>query len=380
MGGSYFTENSSNRYLLLRIIGNTLKVFIKGVEVVSKSLPTNITLRPDRIKIGGFHGNIWNYALWHRAGTGTPEIPSEPSPATLNVNHLSGFGTGADGDMKLSKKADNFNCCGLIFRVKDERTFEVYSWLGGGSGVYAEQGCEVMIHVTKPRRNEVDEWPYLGMYAFRKIARLKETIDGIQVILNRSIREETGGFTLNAELVADYYVQAIVVPNFRTFTQNSKYIYPVKWQDYECGGIVVFRTTGDCTLNSNITTRDYGGIRAYDNHKLSHHALLDRFLCSRGGGVMILCGGKLTVKSSCIMGGVAKVSTWYGKEGTKPGMDYLPNPELPNHTATNCNSGGTCVILVARSASIGNQTIKTGTNTVGGGGFCYMAIGELVDG
>lgn len=280
----------------------------------------------------------------------------------------------------------------------------------------ASKGCEVMIHVTKPRRNEVDEWPYLGMYAFRKIARLK----GTEIILNRGIREETDNFTLSQELIDEYYIQVIVVPNYRTFTNPSTTIYPVKWNENECGGIVVFRTTGDCTIHGRIITSTYGGFRVYDNHTMSHSTLLNRFLCSHGGGIIIVCGGKLTM-NSCLGtanslpsnssayvtgraghggGTITRTHNGRGSNGTEPGKDYLPNAERINKAGNHDASGGTarnggaCIIIVARSAAIRDDTymsggkqhgnIQTGGygyNDVGGGcGFCYMAIGELCNG
>lgn len=405
-------------HLLLRISEQKVKIYINGKEAGSANLPSDVELKPDWIKIGGFIGNIWNYALWHRARTEEPEVPTEIYSATLNVNELGGFGTGADGGLDkviLAKESaatltdiQEFNCCGLISSVKDERTFEVSSWVGGGSGIYAYQGCEVMIHVTKPRSYVAGEYPYLGMFTFRKAARLK----GTKIVLNRSIREATDGFTLNSELVSEYFVQAIIVPNFRTLTLVSQYninICPVNWKTNECGGIVVFRTTGDCTLRRKIQTisnspfTGYGGIRAYDSHQLTHHSLVNRFLCSGGGGVMIFCGGKLTMTDACRIGtpwagnefnsnyrgpagygGGQYASNGYGRGGTEPGKDLVTKAETAsNHS--NFTTGGACVFIVARAATINESVISTGAsknsqNNGAGCGFCYMAIGELVDG
>ena len=390
-------------HLVLRVTNNTATVYINkivgqefsGNEILSVPLPSNVQIHPSRLKLGGFLGHISNYAFWHKAGTGHPQPPTEIYSSTFNVNEIGGFGTGRDGDKTTTVSTTDFNCCGLVSEVTDARTLKVNSWVGGNSGVIASKGCEVMIHVTKPRRNQVDEWPYLGMYAFRKIARLKDTT----IILNRGIYENTDGFTLSQDLADDYYVQVIVVPNYKTFSTYS--ITPVKWQTNECGGIVVFRTTGDCTIRGDgaIVTQGYGGIRVYDNHQMSHTTLLNRFLCSRGGGIFIACGGKFTCNSTYKLGinsssytkpaGMGCNSNGYSQSGNvEPGKDYLKGEETATHSFTNgnCYSGGTCVILVANTAVINDKAIMTGgrikstSGSIGGGcGFCYMAIGELLN-
>lgn len=398
-------------YIVLRITENIATVYINGQEKLRSVLPSNVVINPSRLKLGGYSGDFSNYAFWHRARTGNPKVPTEIYPFTLNVNNIGGFGTGADGDFKLGK-TDNFNCCGLVSEVIDARTLKVKSWIGGNSGVMASPKSEVMIHVTKPRRNEVNEWPQLGMYAFRKIAIL----DGTTITLNREIREETDGFSLSQELIDEYYVQIIVVPNYRTFTAPYEF-HPVNWNSNECGGIVILRTTGDCNVE-RITTRTYGGIRAYDKHQMSHNKLLNRFLCSSGGGIIIFCGGKLTV--SCCLGNdsdlpvdksanncgcaghgggtISRTRNGHSINWTKPGRDYLKNPEEISisgiHSSYYCMFGGACIIIVARKAAIKNDTylagggqigtIQTGgrgDGNIGGGcGFCYMAIGELLNG
>lgn len=397
-------------HLVLRVINNTATVYINkivgqefsGNEILSVPLPSNVQIHPSRLKLGGFLGHISNYAFWHKSNTGHPEPPTKIYSSTFNVNEIGGFGTGKDGDMTIVSSAsiNNFNCCGLVSEVTDARTLQVNSWIGGNSDVVTSEGCEVMIHVTKPRRNGVDEWPYLGMYVFRKIARLQGTV----IILNHSIYENTDGFTLSQELADNYYVQVIVVPNYRTFTLNNGCnIYPVKWQYNECGGIIIFRTTGDCTLRGAIITSDYGGVRVYDNHQMSHSSLLNRFLCSRGGGIIIACGGKFTCNSQYLLGvGSSSVSltnnvgcgcssngyTELASCNIEPGKDYINGEEPASHSFSdgNCYSGGACVMLVANTAVINDKAIMTGgrrkssnVNVGGGGGFCYMAIGELLD-
>lgn len=409
-------------YFMLRITNNTAIVYIDGYERLRAVLPANATLHPTRLKIGGLYGLIRNYAFWHKAGTEAPTIPSSIYPSTLNVNEFGGFGSGANGDKVISSNTTNFNTCGQITNVTDMRTFTINSWAGGNSGVSASQGCEVMIHITKPKQEKADEWPYLGMYVFRKIRK----IDGKTITLNRSICEGTDGFTLSQELASKYYIQVIVVPNYRTFTLNANItVTPVTWSTLQGGGIIVLRTTGDCTINGNIRTQDYGAVRLYDNHTMSHSTLLNRFLCCRGGGIIIVCGSKLTLGSTSILGGSIKPTNtgynadkytgqtgrgacylptralsgytsllsnknWYRTEFDKvnrvsPGKDYFRSSSSPEYA-----SGGACLIIIANFAVIDKGAIQTGgfanssgssnLSKGGGGGFCYMAIGEFLDG
>lgn len=416
---SLWIENpKSFNHLVLRITNNIATVYINGYERLSVELPPNVILSPARLKIGGFYGSIKNYAFWHKVRTETLEIPTSIYPMTLNVNEFGGFGTGKDVDKTIKANTGNFNRCGQISSVTNARTFTVNTWAGGNSGVSASNGCEVMIHVTKPRLDVEDEWPYLGMYVFRKIKKL----DGKTITLNRSIREDKDGFTLSQDLINTYYVQAIIVPHYQTFTLNANTtITPVSWTATQGGGIVVFRTTGDCTINGIIRTQDYGALRRYDNHTMSHATLLKRFLCCRGGGIIIVCGGKLTLSSTSILGKSERITgtknnNGYPSRGGGHYGNYTFNGHSSLYTSNNTRlqltafdkakmtspskdcmfvssdtyyySGGACLILIANKAVIDDGAIQTGgvgvyvsnTGYGGGGGFCYMAIGEFLDG
>ena len=64
---------------------------------------------------------------------------------------------------------------------------------------------------------------------------------------------------------------------------------------------MAFRTSGDCTINGKILTHGKGAVR-YDLQQVTNSKLIDRFLCSQGGGVFISCGGPLTIGSSARLG------------------------------------------------------------------------------
>lgn len=120
----------TKHYIVLRIADNIATVYIDGQERLRAALPPNIVINPSRLKIGGFYGDIFNYAFWHKVKTGNPEAPTAVYPSTFNVNEIGGFGTGADGDKVLSASSgtvNNFNCCGLVSEITDARTLKVNS-------------------------------------------------------------------------------------------------------------------------------------------------------------------------------------------------------------------------------------------------------------
>lgn len=59
-------------------------------------------------------------------------------------------------------------------------------------------------------------------------------------------------FSLNPDLIQNYNVRAIAVPNYKSLTVEAG------TNINHAGGIVVFRVKGDCTINGSIIT--HGGV------------------------------------------------------------------------------------------------------------------------
>ena len=207
-------------------------------------------------------------------------------------------------------------------------------------------GTELMLHITAPTSTTSGYYPNVGLYAFSKIA----SIDGNNVVLEDDITTENGfDFTLNSDLLSTYYVQAITVPHFKTFTINSgTTVTPLSWNTTTGGGIVAFRCKGDCTINGSIITHGKGAVR-YDYCQMENSKLIDRFLCAQGGGIFITCGGTFTTSENARLG-----ATWSGEGDGSNGA---------------AGKGG-------NSGAISNNKISPNLGGVGGGGggsACYSA-------
>ena len=297
---------SAWQHVLLRVSNNILKVFIEGTECISEALTPDVTLSVNSVKLGytSTQGALFidEFVFRHSAGMDTPTVPTHPYSGQLVLDTVGGYkGVGSLSDGTVDSASGTLNSYGLISTITDAKTFTVYSW--AGDGATAEAGREAMIHITAPRSTPSAAYPLVGLYAFAKIV----SVDGTNVVLSKDITTENGyDFTLDSSLLSTYYVQAIIVPCYDSLTLDSgSTIYPRLWDTYG-GGIVALRTKGDCPINGSILTHGYGAIR-YDLHQMTNSKLIDRFLCSQGGGVFISCSGTLTIPSTARVG-----ASWSG--------------------------------------------------------------------
>ena len=408
------------RHVLLRVSENTLKIYIEGTEALSQALTPDVTLSVNDARIGynskSSYGKFYidEFVFRHSAGSGAPVVPTEPYSGVLDISKVGGYAgvgeriieaTTIDSDTAL-------NQTGCIGVVTDSRTFSVCEWVSGYDSITA--GSEVMVHISAPVNNvasgysqyrkmpEVMDYPLVGMYAFAKV----ESIDGTNVVLERDITTGNGyDFTLNAELLDTYVVQVISVPCYETFTLNgtitpaqyltpnkltyhlygdTNYIvydgnsYPFTRLEQRRGGIVALRTTGDCTINGSILTSGKGPDR-YDLHQMTHSKLVDRFLCSKGGGIFIACGGTFRAGSTARLG-----ASWSGfGENGNGAAGYGGNGGNVNPSATVSGSGGaggvggggggaSCASTSSSAIAAGGAAGSTGgsATTGGGGGGC----------
>ena len=296
---------SAWQHVLLRVSNNTLKVFINGTECISEALTEDVTLSVNSVKLGYTSTSaalfIDEFVFRHSAGKDAPTVPTHPYSGILDASTVGGYkGVGTVSDDTATSASGILNKYGLISAITDAKTFTVSSWNGGS--VAAEAGREVMIHITAPKSTTSAAYPLVGLYAFAKI----ESVDGTNVVLSKEITTENGyDFTLDSSILSTYYVQAITVPRYDSLTVSGS-VTPTTWSTTTGGGIVALRTTGDCTVNGSILTHGKGAKR-YDLHQMTNSKLIDRFLCSQGGGVFISCGGTLTIPSTARLG-----ASWSG--------------------------------------------------------------------
>lgn len=257
--------------------------------------PADLTV--SEIRIGGISGYIDEFIM--RDTITENAVPSEPYQGTCDILKCGGFGTGTtNADIRANIILNSYASVSKVSGNKitlSDMTHSVYSDF--------EAGTEIMFHVSLKRTdNESD----LGLYAFRKIM----AVSGNIITLDSAVTEE-----FNLESCSDkYYVQAITVPNFKTFTLNAGYdITPVNWSGNR-GGIIIMRVLGNCTVNGRILSSGYGPYRI-DKIQMTHSELINRFMIHRSGGVIIICGGRLTLSADARTGASWDGSAKGGQSG-----------------------------------------------------------------
>lgn len=354
---------SAWQHVLLRVSNNTLKVFIDGTECISEALTEDVTLSVNSVKLGytSTQGALFidEFVFRHKAGTDTPTVPTHPYSGQLVLDTVGGYkGVGSLSDGTVDSASGTLNKYGLISAITDAKTFTVSSW--AGDGATAEAGREVMIHITAPRSTASADYPLVGLYAFAKI----ESVDGTNVVLSKDITTENGyDFTLDSSLLSTYYVQVITVPCYDSLTVSGS-ITPVTWSTTAGGGIVALRTTGDCTVNGSILTHGKGAVR-YDLHQMTNSKLIDRLLCSQGGGLFISCGGTLTIPSTARLG-----ASWSGAgDGSNGAAGYGGKGGKYNTLGSSggVGGGGGGGLSNINGGDCGSKGVNSNVGTGGGG-------------
>ena len=327
--GATVVSTGAWHHVLLRVSEQKLTLFLDGAGELSADLPENVELSPTSAKIGYFSSTSYKFYIdefvfRHSAGAKAPTVPTHPYSGSLMLDKIvgyKGFGSKTTNGTVIAANTQ-INSYGIITSIIDAKTFAVSAW---DNGSYTPAiGGELLIHITAPKSTTDAAYPLVGLYAFAKI----ESIDGKLVALSREISTENGyDFTLDSSLLDTYYVQVISVPKYASLTINSgKTVTPLTWNTGKGGGIVAFRTEGDCTINGSILTHGKGAGR-WDTQQMTNAKLIDRFLCSQGGGVFIVCGGTLTIGSSARLGaswsGTGDGSNGAAGYGGKGGNTYL---------------------------------------------------------
>ena len=351
------------QHILLRINENSVKVYLDGAEAISTLITSSIMLTPSNITLGGFVGYMDEFVFRQSAGTEAPTVPTHPYSGILEPENVGGYGTGEDGNVEIDTDTQ-INSYGLVSSITDSQTLTVSSWSNGTCTPAA--GCEVMLHITAPISTASAAYPSVGLYAFSKIAE----INGTAITLTDEITTANGyDFTLESSLLTTYYVQVITVPNYESLTIDAGVtVSPLTWSTTTGGGIVAFRTTDDCTINGSIITHGKGAIR-YDFHQMTNSKLIDRFLCSQGGGIFITCDGTFTALDTARLG-----ATWSGlgenhNGATGYGGDGGIVSNYPEGLGgVGGGGGGSAHIYQVDVVSGGNAGCDGANATFGGGG------------
>ena len=271
-------------HIKCQVSGHDVSIYLNGEETGSKNFPGLMPQDLSRIYIGGITGQTDEFIL--RDALTENHVPSEPYQGTCSIEQYGGFGTGTS-DVKINADAV-INSYALIEKAAGKNL----TLTGKTQSSYSEftSGTEILIHVSGKKESDENS---LGLYAFRRITG----ISGNVITLDREITDE---FDL-ISCVNKYYVQAISVPNFKSLTLNAGIkITPLKWGSGR-GGIIVFRTSENCSVEGSILTSGYGVYRS-DKIQMTHADLSERLILSQGGGIMIFCGGLFTSGNTSRLG------------------------------------------------------------------------------
>lgn len=232
------------------------------------------------IRLGGFNGFIDEFMLTSKAETG---IPSQPACAVLNIQDMGGFGTGELGNVTPLQNGA-INSVATVTEISG-KWITLSNIRAGLFGTF-DTGKEIML-----LDNET------GDYVFRRIEQKNTTT----LLLNETVNLTRGNDG----------VQCILVPNFGTFRLGEgQTLTPLTWDaGAHTGGVAVFRTKGDCTINGSILTMGTGRYRT-DYELMRHSRLIDNFITGRGGGLFIACGGTFSTSSTARLG-----ASWSGDSG-----------------------------------------------------------------
>ena len=274
-------------HILVRLSGGTASIYIGGVASGSVSGLAG-SFSATEIRLGGIAGQMDEFMFSHRAGTGTPSVPANPYQGTVDYRTLGGFGDGKHGDYTAAGTSVNINTYAMVSGISGKSVI-VGSRTEGAFGDF-EAGDEIMIHVSRKQNESSTVEDDLGKYSLRRIA----AVSGSTITLNKTVDEFTPAFS-------NYRIQAIKVPNFNTLTVPEGVILrPPVWDDAKGGGIVAFKTMGNCTINGKILTVLKGPKRT-DSLQLTHTDMIDRFVLT--GNVFIVSGGMLSAGANARLGG-----------------------------------------------------------------------------
>ena len=77
-------------HLLLRISGETAKLFINGTQALNEAITENKTLRPETVTLGGYFGWMDEFAFRRNAGVDAPAVPEHAYGAEVITETVSG--------------------------------------------------------------------------------------------------------------------------------------------------------------------------------------------------------------------------------------------------------------------------------------------------
>lgn len=374
--GTAIIGTNSWHHIRVRITDNTAMLYVDGDLCLSTALTANITLTITECRIGGFNGFIDEF-VYRDAADVTNSVPTSIYQGQLDILAMGGFGTGKHGALIVKagqSRAINAYCQSILKCANGSSaiTLGYTGWNNAALGTPGE-GDEIMILVQARNENSPDE--LAGKYAFRYIT----SADGNNLTLDRPLDDDF----LITEARQNYTLYVYHIPHFSSVTIEDGATLQGRFL-----GLCAFRCSGNVHISGVIAPANNTPHIKNDNVLLTPSDLPDRFIMSMGGGVMIFCGGTLTVSKSGIIGRTATNhanSAEYGRggdgggsSGTKGGI--MRGGNASDGTKPNWKNHGPCILIVAPSISADSDSISSGgLHGVGNSspgqyaGLCYFA-------
>ena len=276
--------------LAVRFSPSQIAVIIDGTAE-THTLSSRTAVSSTQCRLGGINGQIDEFMFRDSFST---SLPTQPVQAVLNVSELGGFSnipvTLGDTTLTSSCVINSYASC----VINSDKSLLTLSNISTGIFGGLQDHREIML-----LNNET------GDYEFREL---------------RSVTGTSAKLAAPASISGNN-LQIISVPQFTSLTiPENVTVSPLAFANNR-GGVVVFRVKNNCTINGKIITLGLGRTRT-DTLQLTHAKLIDTFLPGSGGGIMIFCGGTLTIPSTARLG-----ASWDGSgKGGTPNAQAKGNP------------------------------------------------------
>lgn len=283
-------------HLKVRINEGTLTVLISGVQVYTGAV-SGTAENIASIRLGGFPGQIDEFMIQNKLDTSS--VPVEPHRGIMEMYGIGG--DGHNGELNLQTGTNYINTCYVISTIHDTSSFTVNSLTQQTNSVgihgQAAIGDELMIY----KNQKVDgnlEPSDSGCYVFKKIRSVSTT--------TFTLEEPITEFAFTQDELTNYNIEAILVPNYTRVVIGSDATCAVTGST-AYGGVCVFRSRGDVTVEGKILTTMVKSWSRHDYFQMTHYHCPERIPKTCAGVAIILSEGTVTAGDDARIG-----NSWSG--------------------------------------------------------------------
>ncbi len=216
---------------------------------------------------------------------------------SIRVKKFGGYGTGSRGTATLS--SGQINSCAPVSAMTG-RTVTIGAKNVGTLDDFTA-GVEILLHVSASKGSETAK---LGEYAFARI----RSVEGSVLTLDRALV-----WFVSASDLANYWVQAVTVPNFETLTLKGALQAAAYSASSHCGGILALKCSKELIFDGGRLDVSNKGIptgsaalrpaipeETTEEGRLFIHSTLP--VMNRGNGVVMVCARRTTFDTAAVIG------------------------------------------------------------------------------